>query len=160
MKTRLTIAATLGCAILCACRADAGPEQLVSGVSQLWFSGSPGPVYPMSAAWSAVVSGDEDATFPSTIALARDYGAGRVVVLGHDGIFSNYGSVDNAVFLRNTVAWLDRSSGKQVKYSSGHGEWVNGSTLQSLQTDLVGLGYTMGPAASPRAPPGRAGTAV
>jgi hypothetical protein len=34
------------------------------------------------------------------------------------------------------------------------------STLQSLQTDLVGLGYTMGPAASPLATAGLAGASV
>ena len=45
---------------------------LVEGVQQLVSPGSPGPVYGESTAWTAIVQGDADASFPSTFVAARE----------------------------------------------------------------------------------------
>ena len=107
---------------------------LVAGVNAIVSPGASGPLFPLTAEWQTIVAGDEDtAPQPCTLVAARPYGNGRVVAFGHDGIFgaANFGLLDNGRFLSNTVAWLDAMGLRQVAFTSGHGEWVNGAALSS-----------------------------
>ena len=112
--------------------APADPAPLVAGVSRIVSGGASGPVHPLSGAWSAIAAGDEDASFPSLFAAARGYGAGRVVIVGHEGLLANTGELDNGQFLLNTLLWLDVAAAGQVGYTTGHREWLGAGNLGGL----------------------------
>ena len=88
-------------------------------MSQIVSGGASGPVHPLSGAWSAIAAGDEDSSFPSLFVAARDYGAGRVVIVGHEGLLVNTGELDNGRFLLNTLLWLDVAATGEVRYTAG-----------------------------------------
>ena len=113
--------------------AGADPAPLVAGVSRIVSGGASGPVHPLSGAWSAIAAGDEDASFPSLFVAARDYGAGRVVIVGHDGFLVNTGELDNGRFLLNTLRWLDVAATGRVGYTTGHREWLGAGNLGGLE---------------------------
>jgi hypothetical protein len=115
----------------------ADPGELVQGVSQIVSVGAPGPVHPLSDTWWPIVAGDEDATFPSLLAAAREYGAGRIVILGHDGIPANTDVLDNGAFMLNVMSWLDTIGTGELRYTTGHSEWLSAGSLAGLST-LVG----------------------
>lgn len=141
-RSRSRLAAALVLQLLLCSPASGNPSALVAGVSQIVSGGAPGPLHPMATAWFAIAAGDEDASFPSMFALARDYGQGRVVVLGHDGLPTNFAALDNDQFLLNTIGWLDQSGAQSVKYTTGHQEWVTGGSMAAFQSALASFGYT------------------
>ena len=53
-------------------------EALVDGVSEEGVGWTSGPVYPEDDGWVQIVGGDEDSRIPSVVAMAREFGAGRV----------------------------------------------------------------------------------
>ncbi len=83
--------------------------QLVDGVAQvaLTAGGLPGALFPYDPAWEAVVGGDDDTSFPSTVVAARTLGAGRVVALGHEGLLASTEVLDTGRLLENVIDWLD-----------------------------------------------------
>ncbi len=114
---------------------------LTNGVSQIVSPGAPGAV--MGApVWKAIAGGDEDTTTPSSFALARTYGLGRLLAFGHDGIVQGLDELDNRAFMVNTIKWLNNGGSKQVAYTEGHGEWQQGAQLADLQSEMAGLGYS------------------
>ncbi len=123
------------------------PADLVEGVQQLVSPGSPGPVYGESTAWTAIVQGDEDASFPSTFVAARGFGAGRVLICGHDGIVVNPGLLDNGRFLVNAARFLDVAGARRVLYTVSHGEWAGAGRLNVLGGMLANEGFTLEPLA-------------
>ena len=114
---------------------------LVAGVSQVVWPGTPGPVYDTSGDWTPIVGGDEDTSFPSTVAMARQYGAGRVVAFGHPGIFSAVDTLDNGPFLENVTRWLDAGGSRQVKYTTHHREVVPENDFVRLGGRMIDEGY-------------------
>ncbi len=76
-------------------------------------------------------------------ALARDYGAGRVLALAHDGVLSVLPSDRSIGFLRRSVQWLAGPHGDQsVMIASGHCEWLPTLTPNwALPAQLVEWGY-------------------
>jgi hypothetical protein len=127
----------------------ADPAELVQGVSAIVAPGSPGPVHPMSASWWSIAGGDEDASFPSLLVAAREYGSGRVVVCGHDGLPVHPNELDNGVFLLNALHWLDAVGTGQLRYTTGHGEWVTGGGLGDLADLVAGDGMSLSELSSP-----------
>lgn len=100
-------------------------------------SGAAGAVYGLDSRWRAIVGGDEDTYGPSTFCMAREYGKGRVVVIGHDGILneSAWGSFDNAQFLKNILDWLKNTNTARIRYATGHGELVAQPQVAQLIAD-------------------------
>ena len=142
MRDRSITAAALGwlaAAGLSVVARAADPSELVQGVSAIVAPGSPGAIHPMSTAWWGIAGGDEDASFPSLFVAAREYGAGRVLVCGHDGLLTNTTLLDNPTFLLNTFRWLDTVDTGQLAYTSGHAEWATGGALDGL-AGLVATG--------------------
>jgi len=99
---------------------------LVTNLTRIVSPGSVGAVlssFSSADPWRIIVSGDEDTSSPSSFCLARTYGSGRVVALGHDGImFVNV--YDNAQFHGNVARWLNHGLSRRIAFSSGHSEWV------------------------------------
>jgi hypothetical protein len=112
---------------------------LVQGVSQVVAPGLPGPLFAEAEPWVPIVGGDEDSSWPSACVYARTNGLGRVVVFGADGIFGAGELLDNARFLQNVVAWLDGAGSKAVRYTTGHGEWIQ--TFNDLALRMASNGY-------------------
>ncbi len=119
-----------------------GGLDLVEGVSEI-VAGTPSPVYAMSDAWSPIVAGDEDASFPSTLVLARGYGSGRVIIFGQSGTLTMTALLDNAVFIENVTRWLDVPNQRNVLYTTGHSEWVRAAHMDELAALLAPEGYTV-----------------
>jgi len=128
---------------------------LVDGVSQVISPGVPGPVQPEVADWVPIVAGDEDVACggdtsgPKTFVMARDYGDGRVAIMGHDGLIENTHLLDNERLMLNIISWLDATGGKKVMLSSGHSEWVSASEINPLITELESRGYSFEVAPAP-----------
>ncbi len=127
----------------------ADPADLVQDVGQIVAPGVPGPVHPMSPDWWAIVAGDEDATFPSLYCAAREYGSGRIVILGHGNVLSNTDLLDNGVFALNVMSWLDDSGTGDLRYTTGHAEWLNGTALGGLAGLVGSQGMTLSALAAP-----------
>ncbi len=124
---------------------DMGLSTLISGVQSVSSPGTPGPVYADSAAWFPIVGGDEDTSFPSTYVMARQFGSGRVMIAGHEGILTRPDILDNGRFLSNSVSWLDFAASKRVQYTVGHSEWAGDAGLSALRGLLQSQGYNVGP---------------
>jgi PKD repeat protein len=122
---------------------------LVDGVQEVVSPGAPGSVWAEDLDWVPIVAGDDDTSFPSTFVMARTYGDGRVVIMGHEGLIGNPNLLDNQRLMLNVVSWLDENDGKNLMYSSGHGEWVTSVTLAPLKTELESRGYTLEEADEP-----------
>ncbi|WP_167546928.1 M60 family metallopeptidase [Stieleria maiorica] len=121
-------------------------SSLVTGVSQIVWSGAAGPLIDTADNWVAIASGDEDSSPLSVVAAARDYGAGKIVALGHEGLFGAYTMLDNAQFLRNTFRYLGADQNKTVGFSTGHSEWLNSvDHFSAIQDDLTGEGFVFEP---------------
>ncbi|PIW55841.1 MAG: hypothetical protein COW16_04090, partial [Sphingomonadales bacterium CG12_big_fil_rev_8_21_14_0_65_65_10] len=57
-----------------------GFAPLVAGINQVTAApGAPGPVLALSPEWETIAAGDEDSPPPSAFAVARQFGAGRIV---------------------------------------------------------------------------------
>ncbi|HWD21456.1 MAG TPA: hypothetical protein VHB20_19475, partial [Verrucomicrobiae bacterium] len=125
MKTKL-IALAVSFSVIAGVRAATSYATLVAGVSQLFDNGGPGPVLPTDASWHYIVAGSPTASYPSRFIMARTYGAGRIVMLGHEGFFGDDSAnrYDNTRFLANTLNWLDNGGSKTLFISQGHQEWL------------------------------------
>ena len=108
---------------------------LVNGLSMI-TQGAPGAVFGVDPGWVAVVGGDDDSSQPSTLVIARTYGKGRVVILGHDGMLSDgfLAQLDNGKLMTNTVSWLQGTNRPTAIFTTGHGEWASGLPLQRFLT--------------------------
>jgi hypothetical protein len=120
-------------------------SDLVEGVHKLVSPGTPGPVWAESNAWSTIVAGDDDASFPSGFVAARTFGLGRVVIAGHDGIVVNPGLLDNGRFLVNSIRWLDKARRKRVQYTVSHSEWAGAGRFDVLRGMLAEEGIALEP---------------
>ncbi|MHC4448219.1 MAG: hypothetical protein ACYSXF_10640, partial [Planctomycetota bacterium] len=149
-RARCLIAA-IGASCLCSTPAVAGadPAPLVAGVSQITAVGLPGPVYPLSNAWWPIAAGDDDATFPSLFVAAREYGAGRVVIVGHGGVLTNTDVLDNGAFALNVMSWLNVAGTGDLRYTTGHGEWNTGAALSGLGDLVAGEGMSLSAVPAP-----------
>ena len=139
---------SLALAVLAA-SAEATPEAIVAGVSQICSTGAPGPVFATSADWWPIAAGDEDTTFPNTVVVAREYGTGRAVVVGHDGFIVRTDILDNGKLMTNAVSWLDVKGLKKALHTVGHGEIVGGGGLAGLSALLAAQGYTLNSVSAP-----------
>lgn len=124
-------------------------SNLVQSVSNVVFIGSPGALFALDQEWTPTVAGDDDSSFPSTVVLARTFGSGRVLAMGHDGLVGNLDKVDNRQFMVNVMEWLDASATKSIVYSTNHSEWVGAPTLASLESEMEGRGYAFQAATYP-----------
>lgn len=115
-------------------RGDTSFGPLVAGVSSIACPGAVGPVFGTAPDWVAIVGGDDDTSQPSTLVMARTYGSGRVVVMGHDALLTDAALLllDNALFMGNVIRWLDAADLRQVQHTTSHGEFVHGGPLQSV----------------------------
>jgi len=85
-------------------------------------------------------------------ALAREYSAGRVIAVAHDGVLTGanvgtYGKSDrNKGFLWRAIQWLAGPQGNgSVKIASGHCEWLPTRRAKwALPDDLAEWGYSVG----------------
>jgi len=118
-----TLAATVNTALA---QVDPVFMPLVTNLVRVTSPGSVGAVlssFSSGAFWRIIVSGDDDTSSPSSFCLARTYGSGRVVALGHEGIM--FDSVyDNTQFHRNVARWLNNGLSHRIGFSSGHSEGV------------------------------------
>ena len=134
---------------------DANFEDLVNEVSEVISPGVPGPVQAEVPDWVPIVAGDEnaacadDTSGPKTFVMARLYEAGRVVIIGHDGLIANLDQLDNEQLVLNIISWLDASDGKRVTFSTGHDEWLTASLLDPLKVELESRGYSFESATAP-----------
>jgi len=96
-----------------------------------------GPVFGVDPSWVPIVGGDEDTSQPSVFAMARSFGNGRVVLVGHDGLVSEsgLGTLDNAKLVRNMLNWLKQTNALNIGYTTGHGEWQTALPLQQVLTN-------------------------
>ena len=130
-------------------------ESIVDGITEIASGGASGAVYPETTDWFGIAGGDADASFPSLYVAGREYGAGRVIAVGHEGLLANSATLDNGDFLVNALEWLDEPTGTgEIRATSGHGEFAAGGALSGLTTladaaglNLVGLGGTVTTAA-------------
>ena len=107
---------------------------LVQNVQQIAVPGVSGPVYATTEDWVPIVAGDADTPFPRTFVMAREYGRGRVVAIGNDGIFSGVDRLDTGQFLENVVAWLRDGNEQDPFYTTGHSEIVNQALIAPFVT--------------------------
>jgi hypothetical protein len=134
-------------AILVAKGAD--PTDLVQGVTEIVSPGSPGPIHPTSSAWWNIVGGDDDVKYPSLFVAAREYGAGRIVVDGHEGVVTHPQDLDNTAFLLNIFHWLDSAGNGQLRFTTGHNEYAVGNRLNALVSVLGDDGMSLTALSSP-----------
>lgn len=128
------------CFIPAAAEAQLDASPIVQGVGGICSGGNTGSVYVTGSEWVAVASGDDDASFPSAVVVARAYGAGKVLALGHDGLFGeSTACIDNPLFRTKAIRWLNGSGGKRVVLTAGHGEFV--TALPTLAASLAPEGY-------------------
>ena len=121
---------------------DAGDwASLVQGVNQIFVEGDPGPVHGLTSDWMPIVGGGENSSVPSTFVVARIYGTGRIVALGHSGLFDALDELDNGILAENVVRWLDAMGGREVRRTTGHGERTSASQLANLAA-LTNDGYS------------------
>lgn len=130
-------------------RVIADPAELVQGVAQIVAPGLPGAVHATNTDWWGIAGGDEDASYPSAFVLARQFGTGRIVTVGHEGLFVEPDILDNSTFLLNATNWLNTRGTNRVVYSTGHGEWVGGGHLSRYAQLISGQGYSVQAAAYP-----------
>jgi hypothetical protein len=85
----------------------ANPIDIVRGVNQITAGPSmvPGPVHAISDEWIPIVMGGDDSSL-STFVLAREYGNGKIIAVGHNGIIVNNEHLDNLYFSFNSLVWL------------------------------------------------------
>jgi hypothetical protein len=118
---------------------------LTKNVSHIVSPGAVGSVedlVPGAGTWRLIVTGDEDTSEPSTFCLARRFGEGRVVAIGHDGIlFSDV--FDNAQFLRNVVEWLNQGAQARLAFSGGHREFARADNSVTLTTAATAGGFAV-----------------
>jgi hypothetical protein len=125
---------------------------MVKGISEIIIvDGIVGPVGATSTNWIPIVGGDNGTSVPSTFVLARNYSAGRVVAVGHEGLFSDnsLGHLDNSPFAANVIRWLNGTGQRKVFYSIGHGEWLNQGNLVTLGKLLASNHFTLSPVSAP-----------
>lgn len=127
------------------------PSDLVEGVARIGGFGSAGPLEGLNASWIPIVGGDDDTSSPSTYAVARTYGTGRVVAIGHEGLlWRDYiFRLDNLRFALNVLGWLDECGTGRVAFSTGHAEWLGEENLADLRAQLEQRGYTFTAAPAP-----------
>ena len=118
-----------------------GLAAVVEGVQGICSDGLSGSIYLDTTDWVPIAAASSG-SMPSLVAAARQYGSGRVAILGHDG-FVISSSVDTARFMRQLMGWLNVSAGNQARYSSGHAEWIRGTGLQPLAASLQAGGVTL-----------------
>ncbi|MCZ2076706.1 MAG: hypothetical protein LC130_17135 [Bryobacterales bacterium] len=78
MRIALLLVALAGSAVAQTSRVDT----IFAGVSRIVGQGVPGPVLAYEGSWAALVAGDADTPQPSLVAVAREFGNGRVVAHG------------------------------------------------------------------------------
>jgi hypothetical protein len=124
-------------------------EALVEGVSEVGIGWTSGPVYPEGDDWVPVVGGDEDSQIPSVVAMAREFGAGRVVagagVYG-GGNIEEYDEFDNHRLDENLLLWMTSGNGTDIAYTTGHGEWNNAAINLAAVADSIGINMNPLPA--------------
>jgi hypothetical protein len=141
MRTHLlaTIAVTLLAAFSLTDRSFAQADKYAPLVAKIEAvsCAAAGPVFGVDPSWVPIVGGDEDTSHPSTFAMARGYGSGRVILVGHDGLLTQ--SVltifDNAQFMKNMVEWLNQIKELSIAYTTGHSEWVTALPIQQVLTN-------------------------
>jgi hypothetical protein len=84
-------------------------------------------------------------------AAARDFGAGRVLVVAHDKVLNGVPTGRSQGFLRRTLAWLKGPRGPQaVLISAGHCEWLpNDAPDWALPGLMQAWGYQVTVTAEP-----------
>jgi hypothetical protein len=150
-KFRSILAAALLVTVARSVRAEPPDiSQIVSGVSAICSEGLTGVIYLDSDDWEPLVAASSGSA-PSLTAAVRQFGVGRVSILGHDG-FLVRDLFDNARFLKQLALWLKVRSGSKIHYSTGHSEWVTGTGLQGLAASLAPSGISVSALGSPITP--------
>lgn len=85
-------------------------EALLAGVKTLSFPGVPGEILVFGEQAFPVVTTKGDGR-PAGFVVAARVKAGRVVALGHPGMFSESDKGDTATFFSNVLRWMDRRKG-------------------------------------------------
>ncbi len=119
---------------------------LSDGVSQMALPDSvPGPVKGVDPSWVPIVSGDNDTKPPSVFVLARGYELGRVLAIGHEGVFRNpsLDTFDNLKFLINAIRWSDLARSGRIGFTTGHREFLNGPSLAAFGLKARVEGFSM-----------------
>jgi hypothetical protein len=126
-------------------------SSIVAGISRIWSEGAPGPVIALATNWVTIAAGAETTSIPSTFVLARDYHAGRVAIVGHDGLFTDDSIVqlDNALFDVNLIRWLNGGGKGKVFSSSGHSEWLGIGKMNILGSHLLTNGFELASTSAP-----------
>jgi hypothetical protein len=98
-----------------------------------------GPVIALATNWVTIAAGAETTSIPSTFVLARDYHAGRVAIVGHDGLFTDDSIVQLviALFDVNLIRWLNGGGKTPDEIEAVRQFVINGGELL-----LSGLGWS------------------
>ena len=64
-------------------------SSIVDGVIKITVLGVPGTLHSQNGEWVHIASGYDDQSFGATFAMARTFGRGRVIALGHEGLLSD-----------------------------------------------------------------------
>jgi hypothetical protein len=104
----------------------------------------PGALETIGTEWNPVVSGDS-LTSNTVFAAARKYGYGRILALGKEEILQNgfIDDLDNMLFIKNSIKWLNGSGKKRIGYSVGHSEYIVKNSITRLTKDLGKDGFTV-----------------
>lgn len=121
-------------------------HQLVSVTAA---SADPVPLFAFTEDWVPVVAGDEDTSFPSVVVMARPFGSGRVVAIGHTELLLNVDTLDNGQLAENIFLWLDSLQRRRVLYTAGHNETITAGTIEALSQRLASAGFSVESLRSP-----------
>ncbi len=98
--------------------ASKGEAELVKGLTEIGAPSQQGPLVCFDPAWRGIVGGDEDATAPRGVVLARRFGSGRIVAISENGFWKATDratdETDNLKLLDNCFLWLDVASRRKV----------------------------------------------
>jgi hypothetical protein len=98
--------------------ASKGEAELVKGLTEIGAPFQQGALVCFDPAWRGIVGGDEDATAPRGVVLARRFGSGRIVAISENGFWKANDratdETDNLKLLDNCFLWLDVASRRKV----------------------------------------------
>jgi hypothetical protein len=123
---------------------------LVHGIGGVGF---PSGITGWSDDWQIIVTGDEDTgPAPTHYVLARPYGQGRVLALGHESMLTLGGlaAFDNSRFITNVIGWLDKANTRTVLFTTGHDEGISGVNIDGLRSLLPN--HSFDPVSAPLTP--------
>jgi GEVED domain/CARDB/HYR domain len=115
---------------------------LVTGVTALQTTGTPGEMGTTTATNSAAIAGKLSAAISIASITTSN---GKMLTVAHEGFFidSDINLANNIVFATNAINWLSPVGKKSIIISSLHQEWANPTNLTTFANRAISNGYTI-----------------